>query len=149
MLQVIHGAARLVLGVVVQHRVGVRPVKGSLYLRRTETHTRSVCNTQASDMFHVLSWIADLMAKHESRDTGHQLGEEDERQEHGILQREKTEMCIVCIKTLCQSVSSSMHTRSLTHTHLTTINRTKRPAASIRLPIPLFWIDSVIIPVIM
>ncbi|TNN41889.1 hypothetical protein EYF80_047956 [Liparis tanakae] len=33
--------------------------------------------------------VADLVAKHESRDPGHQLGEEDERQEHGILQREE------------------------------------------------------------
>lgn len=28
---------------------------------------------------------ADLVAKHESRDSGHQLSEEDERQEHGVL----------------------------------------------------------------
>lgn len=30
---------------------------------------------------------ADLVAKHEPRDSGHQLSEEDERQEHGVLRR--------------------------------------------------------------
>lgn len=42
MLQVIDGAARLVLGVVVQDCVGVRPVEGPLYLRHANTRQEHV-----------------------------------------------------------------------------------------------------------
>lgn len=55
-LQVINSTARLILSVIVQHRVPVRPQKGSFY----------------------------LVAKDKSRDPSHQLSQEDQRQEHGI-----------------------------------------------------------------
>lgn len=92
-LHVVDSAAHFILGVVVQDRVGVRPVEGPLYLQRHRRHSHTGSKTtDASSSFVVHNKLldrvlnADLVAKHEPRDSGHKLSQEDERQEHGVLQ---------------------------------------------------------------
>lgn len=97
-LHVVDSVAHFILGVVVQDRVVVRPVEGSLYLRtdRRYSHARGT-STDISTPFFMhnrplnCDLNTDLVAKHESRDSGHQLSEENERQEHGVLQRGREE----------------------------------------------------------
>lgn len=88
-LQVIHRVAHLVLGVVVQDSVGVSPVKGSLYLRQKSRRHRAQIGLRSSAAGQkTFNYAArsDLMTKYKSGDSSHQLGEEDEREEHRILQ---------------------------------------------------------------
>lgn len=87
-LQVVNGVARLVLSVVIQDSVGVRPVKGPLYLQHKRTRHRAKISLRSTAVGQkTLNYAArsDLVTKHKSGDPSHKLGEEDEREEHGVL----------------------------------------------------------------
>lgn len=87
-LQVVNRVAHLVLSVVIQDSVGVRPVKGPLYLQHKRTRHRAKISLRGAAVGQkTLNYAArsDLVTKHKSGDPSHELGEEDEREKHGVL----------------------------------------------------------------
>lgn len=112
MLQVVHSTTGLILSIVVQDRVSVGSPECPLNLwghDHASAWNLLYRNTSAVP-------DTDLMAKDKSRDPGHELSEEDQRQKHGVLQEEEKKVDLAlngCVLTHTPSHSLSPASASM------------------------------------